>query len=87
MSKHTPGPWSVNERTGEINAPPGFGNVGVVYHARNYAVVEAALDLLAACETLYSELDELCDCNGAGGRLAEIADMCERAIAKAKGER
>lgn len=92
---HTPGPWRSTEKFRSASIQIYGANSHTVLftvHASkwhddvmdNAHLIEAAPELLAACETIYDELDE----RGWARCPAEEAIMAilEKAIAKARGE-
>ena len=79
MSKHTPGPWEYRLTEGsdkKLATVYGRGK-GIARHVlpEDARLIAAAPDLLEACKTaLYG-----------GGTIAEAAEKCRAAIAKAEG--
>jgi hypothetical protein len=85
VSKHTPGPWSVQKRSFIISVAAKHGafcSLGVPTDEREATahLIAAAPDLLAACEEalVFAENNPVPPI---------VKSRLERAIAKAKGER
>lgn len=95
-TKHTPGPWVVDDDDGSIRTESGDevlvsygdgeGHSLAATHA-DRMLVAAAPDLLAACETLV-EAQRRADAgeHGGFGFYVDAVDIARAAIAKAKGE-
>ena len=85
MSKHTPGPWAVEDLKHRyrlrcsIEATDG-SLVGESYEEKNAHLIAAAPELLEALENLLKVHE------GEGGTQHHAGDIARAAIAKAKGE-
>lgn len=95
---HTPGPWTVNEDTGEIEAHcMVLGNVygaedfpcceddeGLQECKANALLIAAAPDLLEALKDVLDAFDCLGECDCEGSSLCAVCNA-QNAIAKAEG--